>query len=199
MPANFPAAHPMLSLVLPPIAVAIIYFARMKELGARRDTIAGPIRERWSLRLFLLVGTAIWAGALVEYFVRGHRLEWPWFLGGVACGVASFAIRRRAIAALGRFWSLHVEIREEHQFVKDGPFRWMRHPTYFSMLLELISVTLILQATFCLALVPFLYLPALAYRLRLEEPALVAKFGDRYRDYMRTTPAILPWRWPHAR
>jgi protein-S-isoprenylcysteine O-methyltransferase Ste14 len=189
----------MFSIALPPVAVAIIYFARMKELGTRRDTIPGPIRERWSLRLFVLVGTAIWAGALVEYFVRGHRLEWPWFLAGVACGVASFVIRRRAIAALGRFWSLHVEIREEHQFVKDGPFRWMRHPTYFSMLLELLAVTLILKATICLVLVPLLYLPALAYRLSLEEPALIAKFGEAYREYMRATPAILPMRWPRAR
>ncbi len=189
----------MLSIALPPIAVAIIYVARMKELGARRDTIPGPIHERWSLRLFWLVGTAIWAGALVEYFVREHRLDWLWFSAGVACAIASFVIRRRAIAALGRFWSLHVEIREEHRFVQDGPFRWMRHPTYFSMLLELLSVTLILRATVALALVPLLYLPALAYRLRLEEPALVAKFGDRYRDYRRDTPAILPWRWPHAR
>lgn len=189
----------MLSTVLPPLAVAIIYVARMKELGARRDTVAGPIRERWSLRLFVLAGTAIWAGALAEYFVRGLRLDWPWFLGGVALAVASFALRRRAIAALGRFWSLHVEIREEHRFVKDGPFRWMRHPTYFSMLLELLAVTLILKATICLALVPLLYLPALAYRLSLEEPALIAKFGDAYREYMRETPAVLPLRWPRAR
>jgi protein-S-isoprenylcysteine O-methyltransferase Ste14 len=190
---------PLLSLILPLLAVATIYVARMRELGTRRDVIAGQVQERWSLRIFWLVGTAIWAGAIVEYFVRGHRLDWPWFLAGLACGVASFAIRRRAIAALGKFWSLHVEIREEHQFVKDGPFRWMRHPTYFSMLLELLAVTLILKATVCLALVPLLYLPALAYRLHLEEPALVAKFGDAYREYMRTTPAFLPWKRPSAR
>lgn len=189
----------MLSIALPPIAVAIIYVARMKELGARRDTISGPIHERWSLRLFLLVGTAIWAGALIEYFVRGHRLDWLWFTVGVTCGIASFLIRRRAIAALGRFWSLHVEIRDEHRFVQEGPFRWMRHPTYFSMLLELLAVTLILKATICLALVPLLYLPALAYRLSLEEPALIAKFGEAYREYMRTTPAFLPYRWPGVR
>jgi protein-S-isoprenylcysteine O-methyltransferase Ste14 len=189
----------MLSLVLPPLAVAIIYVARMRELGTKRDTIAGRVHERWSLRIFLLVGTAIWAGALVEYFVRGNRLDWPWFLVGCGCGVASFVIRRRAIAALGRFWSLHVEIREGHEFVKDGPFRWMRHPTYFSMLLELLAVTLILKATVCLVLVPLLYLPALAYRLSLEEPALVAKFGDAYREYMRTTPAVFPLPWPRTR
>lgn len=36
--------------------------------------------------------------------------------------VASFALRRAAIRALGRFWSLHVEMREGHEFVTTGPF-----------------------------------------------------------------------------
>jgi protein-S-isoprenylcysteine O-methyltransferase Ste14 len=189
----------MLAFALPLIAVAILYVARMVELGTKRQVIAGPVRERWSLRIFWLVGTAIWVGAVVEYFARQQRLEWPWFAAGVGCGVASFIIRRRAIAALGKFWSLHVEIREEHQFVQDGPFRWMRHPTYFSMLLELVAVALILKAVLVLILVPLLYLPALAYRLHLEEPALIAKFGDTYRDYMSATPAFLPYRWRGVR
>lgn len=188
----------MFTFALPLVAVAILYAARMLELRSRREVIAGEVSERWSLRIFWLVGTTIWVGAIVEYIVRGNRLEWPWFGAGALCGIASFIIRRRAIAALGRFWSLHVEIREEHQFVKEGPFRWMRHPTYFSMLLELLSATLLLEATNALLLVPLLYLPALAYRLSLEEPALLAKFGEAYRNYMRETPAFLPWRWPQS-
>jgi len=185
----------MLSIALPPIAAVILYVARMMELGAHRETIAGAIHERWSLRLFVLVGTAIGVGALIEYFVRGHRLDWPWFIAGVACGVASFALRRWAIASLGKYWSLHVEIRDQHRLVREGPFRWMRHPTYVSMLLELLAGVFLLQAWVTLALVPVLYFPALAYRLRLEEAALIEKFGGAYRDYMRQVPALLPW--PH--
>ena len=189
----------MPDFALPLIAVAILYLARMVELRTRRDLVAGPVRERWSLRLFLLVGTAVWVGAILEYCMRGVRPDWPWLAAGVGCGVASFAIRRRAIAALGRYWSLHVEIREEQPFVKEGPFRWMRHPTYFSMLLELLAVAILLKALVVLCFIPILYLPALAYRLHLEEPALIAKFGDAYREYMRATPAFLPYRWPGAR
>ena len=121
------------------------------------------------------------------------------FIPGALCGIASFAIRRRAITALGQFWSLHVEIRDQHQFVQSGPFRWVRHPTSFSMLLELLAVALILKAGIVLCLVPLLYLPTLAFRLRLEEAALVEKFGPAYQDYMRTTPALLPYKWPATR
>jgi protein-S-isoprenylcysteine O-methyltransferase Ste14 len=113
--------------------------------------------------------------------------------------LAAFAIRRSAIAALGRYWSVHVEIREGHELIRTGPFRWVRHPTYFSMLLELLAVMLILQATVTLCVMPFLFLPALAWRLHLEEPALIAKFGDAYRDYMRDTPCFLPFKWRRSR
>ncbi len=183
---------------LPLIAVLAIYAARMVELATPRGVIRGPVSERWSLRIFWLVGSMIFIGSIAEYFIRGRGLDWPWFAAGAACALGSFALRRRAIAALGRFWSLHVEIRDEHEFVQDGPFRWMRHPTYLSMLLELLAGALILRATFTLCLVPLLYFPALAFRLKIEEAALIAKFGDAYRLYIRTTPALLPRLWPHS-
>jgi protein-S-isoprenylcysteine O-methyltransferase Ste14 len=184
------------ALYLPLAAVLVIYLARMIELGTKRNVIRGPVREKLSFQLFWVVGTSIWIGSIIEYFVRHHRLDWPWFIAGCACGISSFVIRRQAIAALGKFWSLHVEIRDAHQFVQNGPFRFVRHPAYFSMLLELLAVSLILKAYIMLCLVPLLYFPVLAFRLRLEEAALIEKFGPAYAEYRRSTPALLPYKWP---
>ena len=66
-----------------------------------------------------------------------------------------FRLRWAAIAALGKFWSLHVEMRENHEFVQSGPFRFMRHPTYFSMILETAALGLICSAWWMLAVIPF--------------------------------------------
>jgi protein-S-isoprenylcysteine O-methyltransferase Ste14 len=171
----------------------------MMELRTRRETVSGPVRERLTLRLFLLAGALMLVGSITEFFLRSNRLEWVTFVAGWACALASFSIRRRAIAALGKFWSLHVEIRENHEFVQSGPFRWMRHPTYFSMILELVSGALILNAFFTLAAIAVLYVPALLLRLSLEEKALVEKFGAAYQDYQRRTPALFPVKWPSPR
>jgi len=122
-------------------------------------------------------------------------LRWGPFLVGWACGIAAFAIRRRAIAALGKFWSLHVEIRENHEFVQSGPFRWVRPPADFSMILELLALTLICNAFFTLLLIPAFFVPVLIMRIRIEEVALVEKFGDAYRTFQRTKPALVPWKW----
>src|SRR5258708_6283123 len=124
---------------LPIISVIAIFLSRMVELGKKRPTISGPVKENLTLRLFVLVGTLMLVASGVEYFLlREHALVWPTFLAGWVCAAISFVLRRRAIAALGQFWSLHVEIRQNHEFVQSGPFACMRHPTYFSMILELL-------------------------------------------------------------
>jgi protein-S-isoprenylcysteine O-methyltransferase Ste14 len=39
-----------------------------------------------------------------------------------------------------------------------------------------------------------LFIPSLVARIRLEERAMIAQFGDAYKTYRQTTPAVLPWR-----
>src|ERR1700729_3695695 len=110
-----------MEVVLPIASVLVIYLARMVELKTKRNTIRGPVKENLTLRLFMLAGTLMLAGAITEFLLRQSSLFWPTFLGGLVCAAASFGIRRQAIAALGKFWSLHVEIRESHEFVHTGP------------------------------------------------------------------------------
>ena len=188
-----------IEVVLPIASVLVIYLARMVELKAKRDTIRGPVKENLTLRLFMLAGTFMLVGAITEFLLRHSALWWPTYVAGIACALASFAIRRRAIAALGKFWSLHVEIRESHEFVRSGPFRWVRHPTYFSMILELASIGLILNAYLSFIVAAAIFIPTLMLRLKLEETALVEKFGATYQTYQRETPAILPYKWPASK
>lgn len=183
------------SFLLPIASVLAIYVVRLVELGTKRDVIAGKIRENLTLRLFLLAGTVIFLGSIAEFIWLRPNLRWVPFVAGWICGLASFTIRRQAIAALGKFWSLHVEIRENHEFVQSGPFRWVRHPAYFSMILELLALALICNAFFTLLLIPVFFVPVLIMRIRIEEIALVEKFGDAYRTFQRTKPALIPWKW----
>ena len=182
--------------IVPIASVLLVFAARMREVGTRRDTIAGPVRENLTFRLFLFTGVFMLIGSIVEFLaLHTGNFSWTLFAAGWICAFMSFWIRRSAIAALGKFWSLHVEIRENHEFVRTGPFRWMRHPTYFSMILELLAVGLTLNAFFMLLIIPLVFFPALLLRLKIEEAALVEKFGEAYRQYQQKTPALFPTRW----
>jgi protein-S-isoprenylcysteine O-methyltransferase Ste14 len=179
---------------VPIIVTAAVYAVRLKEISAKRDTVPGRVQENFTFRLFLLVGTLITLSSLVEYLLRGS-FSWIALATGLILAVVSFKLRWAAISALGRFWSLHVEIRSNHEFVQSGPFRFVRHPTYASMVLELVAFALICSAWWTLVIIPVVFIPALILRLRLEEPALVTKFGDAYREYQRRVPMLVPYRW----
>ena len=186
-----------LAFLIPILFVVVIYIARIVELRTRRDTIKGNKQESVSLILFIATGTLMFLGAMLEYVLQHKTFSWPFMAAGVLCAVLSFKLRRSAILALGKFWSLHVEIRNEHQFVTSGPFRWVRHPTYLSMILELLAAGLALQAFLTMIIViPVLFVPTLLYRIKIEEAALVAKFGESYREYQKVVPALFPAKLP---
>jgi protein-S-isoprenylcysteine O-methyltransferase Ste14 len=166
----------------------------MVELRTRRQIIAGTIREKVTLRLFVSLGTAMLIGSMAEYWFFQKSFLWPFFVSGWAVALYSFYLRRQAIAALGPFWSLYVEIRENHQLVREGPFRWVRHPAYASMVLEMLALTLLLRAWCTAAIVSAIFLPTLYVRIWIEEKALIEKFGDAYRLYCRQVPAIFPYK-----
>jgi protein-S-isoprenylcysteine O-methyltransferase Ste14 len=182
----------MINSLLPAFSALGIYLARILELRTRRQTIAGAIRENLTLRLFISIGTVMLVGSLAEFIGFRKSISWPLFALGWAVALFSFYLRRQAIAALGRFWSLHVEIRESHELVQDGPFRWVRHPAYSSMILEILSIALILQSWITATVAYALFLPTLAARIRIEERALTEKFGESYLQFKRTTPALFP-------
>jgi len=183
---------------VPISATAAVYLFRMAEVTRKRETIAGKVREKLTLRLFILIGTLMTIGSIEEYVLRGGGFSRVAFVLGLACAVTSFKLRWAAIGALGKFWSLHVEIRENHELVRSGPFHWVRHPVYFSMILELLASALLCSAWWMLLIIPFAFVPVLIRRLRLEEPAMVEKFGDAYRDYQRRVPMLIPYKWPAA-
>jgi len=192
----------MIDYYLPIAAAAAVYFVRIAEVNRKRDTVAGKVQENLTLRLFVLIGTIMTFGSIAEYILSGVRytlFNWLALGAGLVCAVISFKLRWAAIAALGKFWSLHVEIRDNHEFVQSGPFRFIRHPVYFSMVLELAAFGLICSAWWMLAVIPLAFIPALIMRLRLEEPALVDKFGEAYREYQRRVPMLIPYKWPSAK
>lgn len=185
---------------LPILLVIAVFVVRLAEVKTKRDTIRGKVQENLTFNLFLIIGTVMTFGSIAEYiFFRRGDFSWIALIAGVGCAIASFKIRWAAIAALGKFWSLHVEMRDNHEFVQSGPFRFLRHPTYFSMILEIVSLGLICSAWCMLLIVPFAFIPALILRLRLEEPALVEKFGDAYREYQHRVPMLIPYKWPSAK
>jgi protein-S-isoprenylcysteine O-methyltransferase Ste14 len=73
-----------------------------------------------------------------------------------------------------------------------GPYRWVRHPLYFFVLLMIWSYPTL---TVDRALFNGLWTLWIFTGSVLEERDLVAEFGDRYREYQRNVPMLIPVRF----
>jgi protein-S-isoprenylcysteine O-methyltransferase Ste14 len=111
---------------------------------------------------------------------------------GLALAVAAFALLQWAQSALGRSWSLRVQLLKEHELVVRGPYRRVRHPMYTAGLLASVSV-LLLSANWLVGgswLVMCVW--QFALRIPLEENLMTEQFGDAYRQYTRTSGRLIP-------
>ena len=106
----------------------------------------------------------------------------------VACGLA-FAIHARRF--LGRNWSGIVTLKRDHELVRSGPYRWVRHPIYTGLLLALGGTAVALDEWRGLVAVP---IAAYAFwrKLRVEESWMIERFGDAYRRFQAEVPMLIP-------
>jgi protein-S-isoprenylcysteine O-methyltransferase Ste14 len=105
------------------------------------------------------------------------------FIGMALVGWAAFYIKE-AISG-------EVEPRLE-LLVKEGPYRFVRHPVYLGMTIAFIGVAFAFRSVPGLIGVFVLLLPTEIYRAKLEEKALAQKFGAEWEKYSKQTGFILP-------
>jgi protein-S-isoprenylcysteine O-methyltransferase Ste14 len=154
----------------------------------RQDRWSGPVLLGGVL-IAVLVGARLAARLPGATITTGRPVL---FTLGVALALAGVAFRQYAVATLGRFFTTRVMTQPGQTVIETGPYRYVRHPSYSGMLLTVLGV--LLCSTDWLSLACFvLALPGVAYRIKVEEGALVQALGEPYRDYMRRTPRLVPY------
>jgi len=108
----------------------------------------------------------------------------------VQLGAMALAIWARR--HLGRNWSGAITAKVDHQLVRTGPYRRIRHPIYTGMLGMFLGTALISgewHALLGLAVISVAY----GRKIRLEEQHLQSLFGADYSAYVSSSAALVPW------
>jgi len=87
-------------------------------------------------------------------------------------------------------WSNMIKIKETHQIIQTGVFRYIRHPLYASTLWMIFGAGLIYGNLGILALLAFVFYPMMIYRAKQEESALATLEG--YEIYKKKTGRFFP-------
>ena len=97
-----------------------------------------------------------------------------------------------ALRVLGKQWSLQARVLEDHKLIREGPYRFVRHPIYTGMLGMIIVGGLAWSHWLGFVIALVLFGIGTAVRVRSEEKLLREQFGTAFDDYRRSVPAVLP-------
>ena len=116
-----------------------------------------------------------------------------WFYPvGLALTWVGLAFSVWARVYLGSNWSGAVEVKQQHELVRGGPYRFVRHPIYTGMLAGFLGSAIAMDEWRGMLAVLIL-LASFLYKLRKEERFMVETFGEIYLDYRRKTRALIPF------
>jgi len=147
---------------------------------------------------FIVPATLIWASSLLITAWDFVQLQGTIYRFGVvnALGLALFltgvVMRRVGKRALGKYYSYGLRTLPNQKLIKHGIYRHIRHPISLAAIIYSVGIPLFFSSLYGFFLMLGL-VPLILYRIKIEEKMLIEKFGDEYREYMKTTKKLIPF------
>ncbi len=163
-------------------------------LQHRPDAVTADQGSRPFLRVATMVGAigAVVAAKTVTAVIASPATT-AWIgLAFLWCGVA---LRVWSFRTLGRYFTFTVQTSDDQPVITDGPYRFVRHPSYAAILLVVIGLGVLINNWVSLVILAAAVAVGLAFRIRVEERALFEALGDDYRRYAATHKRLIPYLW----
>ncbi len=165
--------------------VELVVSSRNARRALSRGAIAGESRGAYAAMVVLHAAFLLAAPFEVLLFGRPFvaALGWPMLV--LAC--LAMALRYWAIATLGERWNTRVLVVPGSAAIDSGPYRYVRHPNYVAVTLELAALPLVHSAWVTAALFSAAGGALLARRIAHEEAALSrhSDWGVRFAERAR--------------
>ena len=159
-----------------------------KHAAGKKKAVRAPA-SRWGIFLVMLGFACEWAFIQPQGFQKSSAS----LIASILLGPPSVALAWAATRHLDKQWRFEAALSEDHELIRTGPYRWLRHPIYASILGMLLEIGLV-RAWWPLLIAGLIfYLTGTEIRIRAEDGLLASRFGEEFAQYKRTTPAYLPF------
>jgi protein-S-isoprenylcysteine O-methyltransferase Ste14 len=153
------------------------------QTPARKDS-----RARWGLVLETIAYLLLFAN---QFWTLSPA---PW---RIVCSVVFLSLASllswTATRALGRHLRFDAALNPDHELVRSGPYRIVRHPIYASMLCLLLGTGFLITPVPLLVAAIVVFICGTEIRVRIEDHLLAAQFGVAFQDYRRGVAAYVPF------
>jgi protein-S-isoprenylcysteine O-methyltransferase len=171
-----------------------IWFGLRKRSADRTRQRDGGTLRILMVTIYACIGLGVWLT-----YLRSWPLPEPprfsLFLIGMAMMAAGMLLRWWSIRVLAEYFTVDVSIRPDHRIVRDGPYRWLRHPSYTGALATFYGFALCLGDVAALLIVIVPVTLVFLWRIRVEEAVLAQAFPAEYPAYVLQTKRLLPGLW----
>lgn len=161
--------------------------AHQRALAARG---AAPLPEP-IFGAMVALHTGVLAAAAVETLALHRPFHLALGLPALVLVALSNALRWWVIATLGVHWNVRVVASSSLGVVTSGPYRFVRHPNYVAVFVELAALPLVHGAYLTAIAGSLLHLVILGRRIALEESVLMS--DESYRRAFADKPRFVPW------
>ena len=111
---------------------------------------------------------------------------------GLAAIMIGLTIMIVGQVTLFRNYSATVVIREDHQLITHGIYRFTRNPMYLGLIMVVIGLPVYVASLYG-GVTMLVLIPIILNRIRLEERLLTEEFQEAFRKYKETTKKLIPF------
>ena len=164
------------------LAVALVATQRLLELvlarhNERKARVKGAVERGREHYPFIVALHSLWlVSTLVEGVLRGPELPTLWPVP-LALFLLVQPLRYWAIFSLGESWNTKILIVPGAKLVRRGPYRYLNHPNYMVVVVEILTFPLIFGAWVTALVFTALNAILLYIRIREESRALAELSG----------------------
>jgi len=145
----------------------------------------------WTVYLILIAGVC-------ESMTLRYPESMQWNVVSVIFIIIAFMgaiFRAWSVAVLGVYFTWHIKIQSGQKIITNGPYKFVRHPSYTGAWILYIFILLFINAWIAATLMGILLLLAFNRRMKYEEIKLIETFGDDYIKYSKKVKKIIPFIW----
>ncbi len=151
--------------------------------------------DKGSFWIIVVASIIFLSASLYDFYI----LQWTlyeaetFYYLGIVLFITGYALRLTSRILLHKQFSVFVALQKEHKLITTGIYKYVRHPIYTAGIISFIGFILLTNSTLGILTGLLLVLPALLYRIHIEEKMLIAHFGDEYVEYKKKVKALIPW------
>ncbi|MFZ0961115.1 MAG: isoprenylcysteine carboxylmethyltransferase family protein [Terriglobia bacterium] len=175
-------------LVLCWVAWSLVFVKARRRAAGQRKVVRAPT-SMWGIVLQTL------GFAFVCAYIRpaGFEKSWPSLVASMILGPPSVALAWSATRHLGKQWRYEAALSEDHKLIQTGPYRWIRHPIYASMLGMLLATGAGWTWWPMLVAALVVFLVGTEIRVRAEDRLLGERFREEITAYHSRVRAYIPF------